>query len=883
MKKDEEKTREQLIEALTLLRQRVAALEAQEAKHQDMVEALQQEHDLFHTLMNSIPDHIYFKDTDSRFIRVNQAMADWLNLRDPEQVTGKTDFDYFTKAHAQPAFEDEQDMMHSGQSLIGKVEKETWPDGRETWVSTTKVPLRDEKGEIIGTLGISRDITARKQAEEALQESEKRLRLKLDNLLSPDYDISEEEFRNIINSTELQAIMDDFYALTHIGVAILDMKGNILVATGWQDICTQFHRIHPETSRNCLESDLYLTENVKPGEYLAYKCKNNMWDIATPIVVGGKRIGTLYLGQFFYQDEEVDRDFFAKQAERYGFDKEAYLAALDRVPRWSRERVNRVMDFYTKFSFLVSQLSYSNLKLAKLLQDQQVTEEALRRSEQEKRAILDATRDYVILLDMSMTIVWPNEAVCAAVDVQRDALIGQPCYKILAQREAPYPNCPIIKAMETGRPQEIERERPDGSVWLVRGYPLRNTAGEVTGAVEIMQDITDRKRVEREIRERQVYLESVLRAVPDAIVTLDAQHRIVEWNAGAEKLFGYRRENTLNKNIDDLITSPDVLEEAMEFTQRALDGQEVPPTETVRYRRDGTPIDVVIAGSPILIKDELIGAVAVYTDISERKRAEAKIAHYTTALERSNEELQQFAYIISHDLQEPLRMVKSYLGLLADCYQGELDAKADMFIEYAVDGAERMQAMIRALLDLSRVETRGKAFVPVDVESVLSRTLDALAIAIWESDAVITHDPLPTVKADPTQLGQVFQNLIANAIKFRREDEPPCVHISAEPIPIEESTGPEEGSDLQTSPSVGEGPSTRGWRFAVEDNGIGIAPRQADHIFKIFQRLHTQEEYPGVGIGLALCKRIVERHGGRIWVESELGEGATFYITLEHQ
>jgi PAS domain S-box-containing protein len=876
--RDEEKTREELIEDLVLLRQRVAALEAANAttssshsagaittKHPRTGENQQPEHYLFHTLMDSMPDHIYFKDTHSRFIRINRAMADWLGLHDPEQAIGKTDFDFFTKAHAQPAFEDEREVIRTGQPLVGKVEKETWPDGRETWVSTTKVPLRNGQGEIVGTLGISRDITARKQAEEALQESEERLRLKLDNILSPDYEVSEEEFGNIINRPELQAIMDDFYALTHIGVAILDMQGHILVATGWQDICTQFHRIHPETSRNCLESDLYLTENVKPGEYLAYKCKNNMWDIATPIVAGEKRIGTLYLGQFFYKDEEVDRAFFTKQAERYGFDKKAYLAALDRVPRWSRERVKRVMDFYTKFSALVSQLSYSNLKLAKLLQEQRATEEALRRSEREKRAILDATRDHVILLDMAMRIIWPNKAACVAARMPREALIGCPCYKVWAQREAPCPHCPTIRAMETGRPQEDEQERLDGSVWLVRGYPLRNTVGQITGTVEIMQDITDRKRAEREIKERQVYLEGVLRAVPDAIVTLDARHRIVEWNAGAEKLFGYTRQEAINKNVDDLITAPDVAEEAAEFTQKALDGREVPSTETMRYRKDGTPIDVVVAGSPILIKDELIGAVAVYTDVSERKRAEAEIAHYTTALERSNQELQQFAYIISHDLQEPLRMVKSYLNLLTDRYQGALDAEADMFIDYAVDGAERMQAMIRALLDLSRVETRGEAFIPVDVEFVLSRTLDALAVAIWESDAIITHDPLPTVMADPAQLGQVFQNLIANAIKFRRENESPRVHIAAKPLSVDESQGEEA------------------WCFSVKDNGIGLDPQHANYIFEIFQRLHTQEEYPGVGIGLALCKRIVERHGGHIWVESEPGKGATFYFTLKRQ
>jgi light-regulated signal transduction histidine kinase (bacteriophytochrome) len=242
-------------------------------------------------------------------------------------------------------------------------------------------------------------------------------------------------------------------------------------------------------------------------------------------------------------------------------------------------------------------------------------------------------------------------------------------------------------------------------------------------------------------------------------------------------------------------------------------------------------------------------------DITERKRAEEVIERYAAKLKRSNEELEQFAYVISHDLREPARMVKSYLELLESRYQGQLDEKADMFINHAVDGAERMQEMINALLDLSRIGTRGEEPAPTDAEAVLKRTLNVLERAIEETEADVTHDPLPTVMADKAQLAQVFQNLVANAIKFRREDVPPRVHISAEREDDE-------------------------WVFSVADNGIGIDPEQADRIFQIFQRLHTREEYEGTGIGLALCKRIVERHGGRIWVESKPGEGSTFTFTL---
>jgi light-regulated signal transduction histidine kinase (bacteriophytochrome) len=223
-------------------------------------------------------------------------------------------------------------------------------------------------------------------------------------------------------------------------------------------------------------------------------------------------------------------------------------------------------------------------------------------------------------------------------------------------------------------------------------------------------------------------------------------------------------------------------------------------------------------------------------------------------LKQSNQELEQFAYVASHDLQEPLRMVASYVQLLERRYKGKLDADADEFIGYAVDGANRMRGLIDDLLTYSRVSRLGKPFAPVDVESTLDIVLLNLQESIAENGAVVTHDTLPTVVADGGQLVQLFQNLIGNAIKFHGE-ESPHVHISAR---VEETE----------------------YLFSVKDNGIGIAPEYHDRLFKIFQRLHTREEYPGSGIGLAVCKRIVERHGGRIWIESKVGKGSTIYFTL---
>jgi len=241
-------------------------------------------------------------------------------------------------------------------------------------------------------------------------------------------------------------------------------------------------------------------------------------------------------------------------------------------------------------------------------------------------------------------------------------------------------------------------------------------------------------------------------------------------------------------------------------------------------------------------------------DISERKQAEEELEQIMAEIKRSNAELEQFAYVVSHDLQEPLRMVASYTQLLARRYHGKLDADADEFIAYAVDGANRMQALLNDMLDYSRVGTRGKTFKLTCCEDVFGQAMANVKVAIEESGALVNHDPLPTLMADEGQLVQLFQNLISNAIKFRNQ-EPPCIRVSAQ----------KKGNE---------------WVFSVKDNGIGIDPQHAERIFEIFKRLHTKEEYPGTGMGLAISKKIVERHGGHIWVHSQPGEGSTFYFTI---
>ena len=273
-------------------------------------------------------------------------------------------------------------------------------------------------------------------------------------------------------------------------------------------------------------------------------------------------------------------------------------------------------------------------------------------------------------------------------------------------------------------------------------------------------------------------------------------------------------------------------------------------------RKGGDLFPADISQSTLEIGDEHLAIVAV-RDRTERQKAEETLHKFSLDLARSNAELERFAYVASHDLQEPLRMVSSYTQLLAKRYKGKLDSDADEFIGYAVDGANRMQKLINDLLALSRIGTQAKPSEPVETGQVLKRVLSDLGPGIEAAGAtVVRPETMPTVSADGTQIAQLFQNLIGNAIKFRGT-EAPQVKITVEP---------ENDAPL--------------WRFSFRDNGIGIDPQYFDRIFVIFQRLHSKERYAGTGIGLAICKKIVERHGGQLWVESQPGEGANFLFTL---
>ena len=392
----------------------------------------------------------------------------------------------------------------------------------------------------------------------------------------------------------------------------------------------------------------------------------------------------------------------------------------------------------------------------------------------------------------------------------------------------------------------------------------------------------------------EAFLDSILEHIPNMVFVKDAAElRFVRFNRAGEALLGYRREDLIGKNDYDFFPKS----EADFFTSRdrevlarglVLDIPEEPihTRSGLRYLHtkkvpvldeQGRPRYLLGISEDITERkaveeqlrrahEDLEGKVAQRTselqrvnaalqaEVAERRTVEATLAAKAQGLARSNKELEQYAYVASHDLQEPLRMVTSYMQLIAERYRGRLDASADEFIGYALDGAGRMKKLIDDLLTYSRVSTRRRDPVSTDSAVVLARTLDNLRLAIEESGAVVTHSRLPTLLVDDTQLQQLFQNLIGNALKFRGAASP-RIHVEATRRELE-------------------------WQFSVADNGIGIDVRHHDEIFMIFRRLHGREQYPGTGIGLALCKKIVEQQGGRIWLESEPGRGTTVYFTI---
>lgn len=490
----------------------------------------------------------------------------------------------------------------------------------------------------------------------------------------------------------------------------------------------------------------------------------------------------------------------------------------------------------------------------------------------------DVLPDFVIIIDENHIIKKINRNFTERLDGKPEDFIGKPCYSLVHSSNEPPDFCPHSLLLKDNK-EHTKKFFIDSlnGYYKVSVSPIFEE-DELKGAVHIVHNITEVKKLE----ESHNRLITIVESSENTIIGKDLDGTITDWNRGAEKMYGYSAKEAVGRSISMLV--PEHLEDDLWWIMNEIkSGRSIKNYETVRTTKDQTLIPVSLSISPIIDPNgTTIGASTIAIDITERKKIERhrrellerqknltkqlqaankelldiqqKLTKTIKKLEISNSELQQFAYVASHDLKEPLRMVTSFLQLLKQRYEYELDSDANEFIDFAVDGAKRMHNLIEDLLAYSRIMTQGKEFSSVNMDELLDHVTINLKVSIDENHAEVTHDPLPKIRADESQMIQLIQNLFENSIKYRKQ-EVPKIHVSVKDTEDE-------------------------WIFSVKDNGIGIANQHVKKIFMIFKRLHTNQEYDGTGIGLAIIKRIIDRHSGRVWVESELGKGSTFFFTI---
>ncbi len=522
----------------------------------------------------------------------------------------------------------------------------------------------------------------------------------------------------------------------------------------------------------------------------------------------------------------------------------------------------------------------------------------LRQSEERYRILAESSPEMIFVIDREDRVQYINQRAAGQFGKTPDQVIGRPRLDIFPPTVGEGQTLGLKKVLDTGETLSSESEVifPTGKVWLeTQLVPMRDDSGMVNAVMGISRDISERKQAEQIVATRLRIMEfseahtldEILQKTLDEVgalvhspvgfyhfVDADQQNLTLQaWSTRTLEEYCQSEGKELHYPIDQAGVWVDCVRErravihndyaSLEHRKGLPEGHASLTRELVVpvFRKNAIVAILGVGNKPGNYTEAEAELVTFFADLAwttaESKQDKQNLQKVNEDLARSNSELERFAYVASHDLQEPLRMVTSYLQLLERRYKARLDGDALEFINYAVDGSNRMKTLINDLLAYSRVGTHSKEHIPTDLEAVLGQVLQILQTSVEEANAEVTHDPLPVVMGDEGQLEQLFQNLVGNAIKFHG-DEAPRVHIGVKK-------------------------ENQGWLFSVRDNGIGIDPQFYERIFIIFQRLHNREEYAGTGIGLAISKRIVEKHGGRIWIESEPGKGSTFYFTIPNK
>jgi len=592
-----------------------------------------------------------------------------------------------------------------------------------------------------------------------------------------------------------------------------------------------------------------------------------------------------------FGNQPVEKIIGRKISEFLGFKNiEPYLDIAKKiVPKREHIKFEHYYPFTDQY-FLTSAFPTPNgfyVTISMDITEQKKSREILESSQQILGNILENFPGVVFWKDVNSVYLGCNKNFAKAAGLKNPLeIVGKTDYDLpWAKTEAEAYLADDKYVMETIKPKlnivETQLQYGGHIAWFnTSKIPLFDPDNKVIGVLGVSNDITELKRTEEELKEARDHLEDQVKK--QTVKLQEAYNSLKE----SESKFRTLTENSpdliirINRNLEYLYVNPAIEKHTGKppgfYIGKKIDKIELPGRyesyfkenylkvfktgDEIHYEFDFPTVNGLRFFKSTVVpeyssKGKIETVLTLTRDITDRKQLEDNLKVLVDELQRSNQDLQQFAYIVSHDLQEPLRTITSFTQLLANRYKGKLDKDADDFINFIVEGTVRMKQMIQDLLQYSRVTTKGGEFTETNAEEVIKDTISNLKVVINENDAEITYDPLPKVFADSKQLQRVFQNLILNSIKYRKPDEPPKIHISAQKDKDEHI-------------------------FSVSDNGIGIEKQYFDRIFAIFQRLHSREEYEGTGIGLAVVKRIIERHGGRIWVESELGKGSTFYFSI---
>lgn len=745
------------------------------------------------------------------------------------------------------------------------------------------------------------------------------------------------ELADIIDTKAFQSLMDDFYRVAPIPMSIIDLKGEVLVGVGWQDICTKFHRTHPETRKHCIESDLRLSAGIRSGEFRLYRCLNHMWDIATPILVFGRHMGNVFSGQFFFEDEPIDYDLFRAQADRYGFDEKEYLAALEAVPRLNRERLKAGMSFFIKMADVVGSVSYSNIHLARSLQERDAWTASLRKSRQDLNRAQAVAHTGSWWLDVRKSeLTWSDESY---------RIFGLPqgtplSYEKFLMAIHPEDRARVDlkwSAARRGETYDIEHRIVCGDTvkWVREKAELEfDKEGSMVGGFGTVQDITERKVAEA----NQALLTETLRILNrggdlrplvaetirliksangfdavalrlrvgedypyfaqdgfskeflheenslcgrggDGAIVRDSEGRaVVECTCGAvltgridPGMSCFTKGGSFWTNMSsELLTLPAGADPRVNPRNRCIhagyqsvglfpvrSGEEIIGLLQLNGRREGLFTPEFIAFYESLAQNIGLALQRTMAEDALRK-AHIQLQKHASKLEETNKELEGFASTISHDLRSPLLAINGFARMLARDYGPLLEEEGRRRLAVVESNAIKMGSLIDDLLAYSRAGRTAMKISRIDMRSLMSDCVETLKAEYPGAENEIHVADLHSARGDIRLIRQVLSNLLGNAMKFSRVRSQPRIEVGS---------FEREGEQI----------------YFVKDNGIGFDLKYCDKIFGVFQRLVSEKEFDGTGVGLAIVQRLVTRHGGRVWAEAKPGEGATFFFTLEQK